>query len=85
MFNKKVENAGLLSTGRGLSTHASSAQILQRWNLTLTLTTWDIQCMSGLEVRRHYLFLPTNFRERGGGGGGEGGIRDEHEYRLPRR
>ena len=44
--------------------------------------------MSGLEVSIHYAFLPTN--ARGVGGGGRGGrrgwrIRDEPEYRLPRK
>ena len=58
MFNEKVQNAGLLSTGRGAFMHASSAQIFQRWNLTLTKTIGHILCMSGLEVRI------------GGGGGG---------------
>ena len=53
--------------------HASSAQIYQRWNLTLTLTIGHILCMSGLEVRIHYAFLPTNVRVgRGGGGRGAG-------------
>ena len=33
--------------------------------------------MSGLEVRKHYAFLPTNVRGEGGGGGE--GIRDEPE------
>ena len=68
MLTKKVQNVGLLSTGREASKHATSVQIFQRWNLTLTLTIWHILCMSGLEVRIHYLFLPTNFREPGGGG-----------------